>query len=274
MSRNKIVKKSNDPRPRVLDISLLVFVAIVFLLIGYFVIEQVLQLRQDSISAKVKWVEVPCTISSIRVESIPGSRRLGSRSPGSPGPSFRPHVAYNYDFSGRGYSSERFWFGVGTWTSKEEVEHILAPFRKQQSHVCYVDPKNPSSAVLTLETFQRQGISLNVFAGLLLSGCVAVTGLVKLFLFLDRKESVNSHDDPQAETLAEPEKVDVQQVTRIWIIAIFWNSLLGIISYYCWIGGAPLSSMLVFLGFFWVIGLLILAGAIVMSIKFRNLDQS
>jgi hypothetical protein len=71
------------------------------------------------------WVSVPCNITSTH-------RRRGGTS-----------VSYAYEFAGNKYTSTRVAFGMH-WNS----ENYTRAFLEGRALSCFVDPKNPSEAVL------------------------------------------------------------------------------------------------------------------------------
>lgn len=122
------------------------FIGALFMLIGGallygFTINPWLEARDSA-----NWQEVPCTVVRSEVSSHRSSKG---------GTSYSAEILYEYLVDGRSYTSERFNFGVSTSGGSKSASQRASRFREGQRTVCYVDPNDPTSAVL----FRESGFS-------------------------------------------------------------------------------------------------------------------
>jgi hypothetical protein len=85
------------------------------------------------------WVPVPCTI--IRRDVKGQTHHQGGRS-------YHPDILYQYVFDGQEYRSSNFDLSWGMDVNHAKMVQRLAPFAPGTSTVCYVNPAEPTSAVL------------------------------------------------------------------------------------------------------------------------------
>lgn len=101
---------------------------------GFFML--VKPLTQSLISRD--WKEVPCEILSSQVKVHDGED----------GDTYSVDVNYAYRFEGREYRSNRYQFVRGSSSGREAKAKVVAKYRKGSETICFVNPKNPSEAVL------------------------------------------------------------------------------------------------------------------------------
>jgi hypothetical protein len=116
------------------------------------------------------WDETPCRIVSSDVEA------------GSDGDTFKIVIRYTYDYDGRAWTSERYNFMFDMYSSgragKQQAVRNYPPGRQA---VCYVNPGNPSEAVL------NRGLTADMWWGLFplpfflvgAGGLLACTGVIR-----------------------------------------------------------------------------------------------
>ena len=104
----------------------------------------------------------------------------------------------------------------------------------------------------------------------MLTGLATVSSLiVGGFVFLGRtmgREQQESSSVPKT-TASETSADEVfaaseLEAGHLWIATLVWNEILGTIAHFSWVGGAPFSFFVVFLGIFWLVGLGLAAGAL------------
>ena len=213
------------------------------------------------------WTEVPCTISKIEVEVVEfKATKSKGVAFGTSSVAYAPRVEYSYMWQGNRYNSKRFWFGTSLWNSKSDVEAIFASYDVKQPSMCFVNPADPAQAVLTKDVFERpiaNGNYLVAFVGTSVATVVAI--LVGFFIL--RRRVVGSTADPTgSSTHGNTRMASNGYVLRAWILSFIWNGLLLGLAYLAWVGGAPMSFFVCFLGLFWLIGLLIVAISIYCTI--------
>jgi hypothetical protein len=107
------------------------------------------------------WPKVPCLILQSSVEE----QRIGT----TVAPEYRLQVLYCYDFDGSPYES-RLWSLRGSMPRNDRatVEELVATYSSGSMTQCWVNPRQPSQAVLKLDT-RAAGYTL-WFPGLFLLG--------------------------------------------------------------------------------------------------------
>ncbi len=84
------------------------------------------------------WPEVPCAILSSEVQ------RLQSDS----GSTYSVDVLYEYEIEGRSYRASRHSFVVGSSSGRADKEAVVRRYPPGRKTVCYVNPADPTDAVL------------------------------------------------------------------------------------------------------------------------------
>jgi hypothetical protein len=85
-----------------------------------------------------KWIETPCVIESSRVES----RRDDD------GTTYKVAVLYAYEFNGAAYKSSRYQFFNYSSSGRAAKERVVRQYPAGKKTVCYVNPEDPTRAVL------------------------------------------------------------------------------------------------------------------------------
>jgi len=85
------------------------------------------------------WVEVPCTIISSEV---------GSHSD-SDGTTYSIDITYKYEYDGTTYEGDAYGFMGGSSSGYEGKAKVVRQYPRGSEHTCFVDPENPSAAVLS-----------------------------------------------------------------------------------------------------------------------------
>jgi hypothetical protein len=84
------------------------------------------------------WVATPCRVLRAEVRS--------HRS--DDGTTYSVYVLYQYEFNGQTYKSDRFGFVGGSSSGYQRKARIVKAYKRAARPICYVDPRNPSQAVL------------------------------------------------------------------------------------------------------------------------------
>jgi hypothetical protein len=184
-------------------------------------------------------------------------------------PGYAPRVEFSYAWQGKTYTSHRFWFGSSLWNVKADVEAVIAPYLPGKPTVCYVDPADPTQAVLTRDVFERREVDQYSVTAIVLVCLTLVGTMVCSVLFLNRhsvKTTAAKTREPINEGSSSPPTWGY--VLRAWMLSILWNGVLSTIAYFTWVGGAPISFFIFFLGAFWLIGLIMVVVAVASTIEF------
>jgi hypothetical protein len=127
-----------------------------------------------------EWPRVPCIILSIGVDTV--STRGASRS-GSSSPGYGPRVQYHYDVDGRRHIGTRLWLGQTLFNTRAEVEEIIRPYPTGSAHRCFVDPRDPARAVLTVELFDRKWLGWLWLVLFGLAGAAVIAGGIAITIW-------------------------------------------------------------------------------------------
>lgn len=85
-----------------------------------------------------KWQEIPCKIITAEV---------GSHS-GDDGTTYSIDITYEYRFEGKTYRSDKYYFTSGSSSGYKSKARIVNEYKNAANPVCFVNPENPSEAVL------------------------------------------------------------------------------------------------------------------------------
>jgi len=84
------------------------------------------------------WPVVPCTVTRAELESHTDSD----------GTSYTFDIEYQYTYDGKTHSSDKYSFIPQSKGSRDSKAKIVKEYKKAEQPVCYVNPNNPSEAVL------------------------------------------------------------------------------------------------------------------------------
>jgi hypothetical protein len=210
--------------------------------------------------AAANWPEVPCRITSSSVSSHRSSKG---------GTSHSLHIRYEYVADGQTYTGDRYDFGKGTSGTHRSKEEIARDFPEGKHTVCYVNPADPSDAVLV----RQSGVGWFI----LVPSVFFVVGLL-LFANAGRVTSTNRRAVPKAgpltsvgglrgtigETTASgpvsltPAGSRLGGFLVLLIFALFWNGVVfGVLLY----ADTP-TPVKLFLSIFALVGIALAAGVV------------
>ncbi len=84
------------------------------------------------------WAATPCWVLRAEVRSHSGDD----------GPTYSVYVLYQYQFGGKTYRSDRYSFVGGSSSGYDRKMNVVRQYRSATNPVCYVNPQDPSQAVL------------------------------------------------------------------------------------------------------------------------------
>lgn len=224
------------------------------------------------------WVEVPCEIleSSVATHS------------GDDGATYSVAVRFRYHVDGREHVSERYDFFPGSTSGYDGKARIVERLPPGARTVCYVDPDDPSEAVL-----DRSFTTEYLFALLPLAFVAAgAGGIVVVLVSSRRSRSRRSGGRPdwlpepaggparavyegsrrtaavaaggaEGPLVLEPKTSPLGQLIGIVLVALFWNGIVGLFAWKLWESwraGSPDGCATVFLVPFVLVGLVLLVG--------------
>jgi len=118
-----------------------------------------------------QWPQVPCLV----LRSEVAERRIGPNVT----PDYRLSVLYRYEFAGKDYESDRWGLrGSMPRSERQAVEELTLQYPTGSKQICWVNPQNPSMAVLKLDS-RAAGYSLWFPALFFLGGVGRVVGAWK-----------------------------------------------------------------------------------------------
>lgn len=234
----------------------LVLFGLVFALIGGVALWFLFVRPMSRFLAAQSWQETPAVIVESRV----------LESSDSDSTTYKPDVHFTYTFEGREYRSNRYNFLDAYSSGRSGKEEIVAYYSPGLRTVCWVNPENPSEAVL------KKDFSASYLIGLIpLVFLLAGVGIMWAGVSGGRKKK----EVPMtvaAGAISSPGPVELKPTATptgkfigLTLVALFWN---GIVSVFVWRAvqgwrmGNPDGCLTAFLSIFVVIGLLILFGAI------------
>lgn len=101
-----------------------------------------------------EWPAVRCTVVSSRVRSHDGRDST----------TYSVHIVYRYTVNGRAYQSDRYDFMVGSSSGYEGKQAIVNRYPPGKEAICYVNPRDPSDAVLERRATPLMLLALFPFA--------------------------------------------------------------------------------------------------------------
>lgn len=227
------------------------------------------------------WHEVPCEVLESRVATHPGDES----------DTYSVEVRYRYTVDGRDYTSDRYHFFVGSTSGYEGKARVVERLPPGTRTVCWVDPDDPSEAVL------ERRFTLEYLFGLIPLVFVAVgAGGIVMTLMGTRRLTVRravgrpdrlpeSDADPAAEAsggadpgltaaaahrsgdgaprVLESRMSPGGKLGCAVLVALFWNGIVGAFVWRLWEGwraGSPDGRLALLLVPFVLVGALFLIG--------------
>ena len=239
-------------------------------LLGYFVTVKPALLFYDARS----WPEVPCEILSSKVG-------VHSDSDGS---TYSIDVEYRYTVDGREYRSDRYDIFGGSSSGRKGKEDVVAQYPSGSKAICFVNPKDPTEAMLDRKPslFWLIGLIPGLFfivgiggifgtlrSALKSSGGVklpgtsstpSIPGVPILPPTMSRGVGVlTSGGTMELASSASP----LTKLAGAMFICVFWNGITGVFVWFAaqsWIKGKPEIFLTLFITPFVLIGLALIGG--------------
>jgi hypothetical protein len=238
----------------------LVLFGLVFALIGGVALWFTFVRPVSRFVAAQSWQETPCVI----VES-----QILESSDSDGGSTYKPDIHFTYTFEGGEYRSNRYNFIDVSSSGRGGKEEIVAYYSPGLHTVCWVNPENPSEAVL------KKDFSATYLLGLIpIVFLLAGVGIMTMGVRAGRQKKVSmaSAAAGAAGAAGSPGPVELAPTATpmgkffgLTFIALFWNGIVSVFVWQAvqgWRTGNPDGCLTVFISVFVVIGLLILFGAI------------
>lgn len=229
------------------------FLALMFVVLGgAFLVLWYLPMLKTSLSS-MKWSETPCLILTSGVREHSGRN----------GTTYSVDISYRYTVEGREYESRRYSSFGGSSSGRAGKQSVVAQYPVGSQRVCFVNPENPSEALLKpgLGWETLLGLFPLLFMGigvLLLAGSFRKTGFQRAPCGIGEAPPEQGNlpcaGDLKGETSPR------SRFVSILVTALIWN---GIVAVFIWkaMEDTPDAGLVFFLGIFAVAGLGLLVAA-------------
>ncbi len=204
------------------------------------------------------WIETPCQILSSRVQSHSDSD----------GTTYSVDISYTYTVGGVQYRSSRYGFIGGSSSGYQGKAAVVRRYPPGSRAVCYINPDDPSEAVLNTE------LGWGALLGLIPVVFMTV-GLAGGFFMIRKKDTSGFVRRNQAAPLRQagavryggagtaqmvlrPKSSRAGKIVGSICIAVFWNGIVSIFVYQAWQGwkhNSPEYFLILFLIPFVLVGL-------------------
>jgi hypothetical protein len=179
------------------------------------------------ITAARNWPAVPCTIISSQVTTRQGDD----------GPTYGVEVVYQYRVDGRSYTAARYRFSSITSSGRTGKAAVVARLPAGKKTVCYVNPADPTDAVI------ERAFTSELWFGLipLLFALIGAAGLRAMIFSRgnDRAATANSaalrspgfqvSEQPRAMAVdVSPRQSRGAKLAGLIVIALFWNGIVSV----------------------------------------------
>lgn len=246
---------------------------------GYFlVIRPIL-----NIIAARGWTAVPCEIVSSRVRSHSDSD----------GTTYSVDIVYRYRVNGRSYSSNRYNVMIGSSSGYSGKAQVVSSYPAGSKAQCYVDPADPSSAVLDRSVPGGLAFGLIPLAFFVV-GVVGVRWSLRAPRDLPISSSRGSFRpsatatpiratatgsvsmasiEPSGPATLKPQQTRAIKFIGLLIFGVIWNGIISIFVFqviHGWARGHGSVFETLFLLPFLAVGLGVLAGAVYQALAMRN----
>jgi hypothetical protein len=164
------------------------------------------------------WRELPCVVDSSQVVVHSGDD----------GSTYSVEVVYRYFYDGREYTSNRYDFSVGSTGARKGKEAIVARHPAGTETRCFVNPDQPTEAVL------HRGWAQTMFFGAFGLLFTAAGGFGLFFIGgstrgIRPREPLPETDGPAP---LKPKQTPLAKFLTITAFAAFWNGFIGIFVYF------------------------------------------
>lgn len=210
--------------------------------------------------AAQSWTETECTVLSSQVATVSGSD----------GDTYKVDIHYTWTSEGIPHESSRYDFMIGSSSGTQGKQAIVDRYPPGARVTCFVDPADPSSAVLSRGfsafylvglvplLFFLVGLTVMVFALRSGRGTPAVSGIDPDSPFGVPLAALAAAGGPAE---LKPSMTPIGTLLGLGFVALFWNGIVSVFVWQAvslWRDGKPETFLNLFLIPFVAIGLLLL----------------
>ncbi len=214
------------------------------------------------------WAQTPCKIVHSQVKSHSDSD----------GTTYSVDIHFNYKFNGKKYKSKSYNFGSGSSSGYDGKANVVRQYPKGSRKTCFVNPSDPSEAVITREGGVGMIIGGAVGAIFALAGFGGILGT----LFVkgkrhrtysrsakrSRESAYNRDSNFQENVKLKMRGSRFGKLIFITFFATFWNGISWTIAYNVFQEGN--SGAKIFISLFLLIGLVTIGAVIYQLLALTN----
>ncbi len=219
---------------------------------------------ERKIFASKSWPATPCTILSSRVQSHSDDD----------GTTYSIDILYTYKVNGQTYTSARYNFVGGSSSGFAGKKKVVDQYRPRSRATCYVNPNDPTEAVL-VRGWTTEGIFPFLPVLFLLVGAGGLIGMYKYQRRTQSNEKIWAMKRPgigtsstaphmmpiQKSIVLKPAATARKRFLGMVIFALFWNGFIAI-AYYAWLNNDHSICMVLFMIPFIAVGIGVIVGVI------------
>jgi len=216
------------------------------------------------------WIGISCIVQSSRVQSHNSSD----------GTTYSVDIVYEYTFEEKTYRSGQYKFIGGSSSGYQGKAAVVRQYPAGKRATCYVNPDNPSDAVLKRELGAEAFLAL-------IPVLFMIVGLTGTFYSLRGRQSTRdlknlsgktfdpgAHIRPQSgQTVLKPKTSTAGKVIGSIAVSIFWNGIVSVFVYQAfqsWRAGHPDYVLTIFMIPFVLIGLVMIGSIFYFSMAAFN----
>ncbi|MBA4387848.1 MAG: hypothetical protein C0404_07695 [Verrucomicrobia bacterium] len=201
------------------------------------------------------WPAVPCTVVSSEVSSHSGKSTT-----------YSVNILYSYEFGGRKRKSNSYDFLGGSSSGYDSKKAVVDTYPPGSTRVCYVNPADPTEAVLCRDLTATMWVGLIPLVFVL----IGAGGMVYAVRLLVRGDPARSKTAELPRTIDGmiPLKSSSSRIGRLFGVmfaAVFWNGIVSIfvaLAVAGWKKGAGEWGLTIFLVPFVLVGLGFIVGVV------------
>ena len=165
-----------------------------------------------------KWPQKPCTIVSSRIKESRGDEST----------TYRVDMTFKYKFSGVEYVGAAYDFMTGSDSDYSSKRKVVNRYPVGKSTYCYVNPENPSEAVISRKYNNPWWLALLPLVFILVGAGGVIGTLVRKkkreHIYSSKEEAVISGGEAVLKTKSSP----LKNFAGILFFALIWNGIISI----------------------------------------------
>ena len=220
-SKNKSIRARGQSKQRSARVVGLLFGIIFFGMGALFCWMMGLNPLLKAINSK-DWIETKCVILSSEVE----------RHNSSDGTTYSIEIRFRYKVDGKKYVSERYNFDESSSSGYDRKAAIVALYPKKSKQQCWVNPIDPTQAVLSREIPRIVFLVIPFTSIFMLVGLAVLIGSLGLLPKNWRIGASNRHQPVATQSSGtqrlKPSSTGVGKVIGTTFAAVFWNGITSI----------------------------------------------